>query len=199
MRRCETSVVKSSGWGGGEERGRSQVRKVRSWRTFPADSRPTRTVYDSLPVHFPLRESSQELRRDGVLPVLTVPQLLLQRWRVWQQRQRRVYTPADTQTHRKSPFNQQSNYKKTIVLAEKTSPICQKRLGLARLTVARLWGTGGDTDTHLRLDRGVYGGVGFSRDLSLRERRQEVRKVGGEISLIRGHRRVELPPASGEA
>lgn len=24
--------------------------------------------------------------------------------------------------------------------------------------------------THLRLDRGVYGGVGFSRDLSLRER-----------------------------
>lgn len=28
---------------------------------------------------------------------------------------------------------------------------------------------GGDTETHLRLDRGVYGGVGFSRDLSVRE------------------------------
>lgn len=28
---------------------------------------------------------------------------------------------------------------------------------------------GGDMGTHLRLDRGVYGGVGFSRDLSMRE------------------------------
>lgn len=28
---------------------------------------------------------------------------------------------------------------------------------------------GEDLETHLRLDRGVYGGVGFSRDLSLRE------------------------------
>lgn len=44
---------------------------------------------------------------------------------------------------------------------------------LARLIVTSLWG---DTDTHLRLDRGVYGGVGFSRDLSLRERRRQVRK-----------------------
>lgn len=66
---------------------------------------------------------------------------------------------------------------------EKTSSIYENRLGLARLTVARLRG---DTDTHLRLDRGVYGGVGFSRDLSLRERRHEVRKVWGEFSLLRG-------------
>lgn len=29
-----------------------------------------------------------------------------------------------------------------------------------------------DYETHLRLDRGVYGGVGFSRDLSLREWRE---------------------------
>lgn len=40
-------------------------------------------------------------------------------------------------------------------------------LGLTDIT----W-CGHDAWTHLRLDRGVYGGVGFSRDLSLREWRE---------------------------
>ena len=34
------------------------------------------------------------------------------------------------------------------------------------LIINQLWD---NMETHLRLDRGVYGGVGFSRDLSLRE------------------------------
>lgn len=38
---------------------------------------------------------------------------------------------------------------------------------LVKLVINRLGE--GDTETHLRLDRGVYGGVGFSRDLSVRE------------------------------
>lgn len=58
----------------------------------------TRTVDDSLPVHFLLADCGQKLRRDGVLPVLTVAHLLLQRRGVRQQRQRRVHAPVEIKT-----------------------------------------------------------------------------------------------------
>lgn len=59
-----------------------------------------------------------------------------------------------------------------------------------RETVASLRG---DSATHLRRERGVYGGVGFSRDLSLRERRHEVRKAWWEFSLRRGATSAGFP------
>lgn len=91
VRRCETSVVKSSA---DEEK---KISEFMGWAAcFLRDL--TRTVDDSLPVHFLLADCGQKLRRDGVLPVLTVAHLLLQRRGVRQQRQRRVYAPAEIKT-----------------------------------------------------------------------------------------------------
>lgn len=80
-------MVKSSGED--EER---QVSDFMGWVACPpTDLR--RTVDDRLPVHFPLAECGQKMRRDGVLPVLTIAHLFLQRRGVRQQCQRRVHTP----------------------------------------------------------------------------------------------------------
>lgn len=89
----------------------------------------TRTVDDSLPVHFLLADCGQKLRRDGVLPVLTVAHLLLQRRGVRQQRQRRVYAPAEIKT-RGDLFNKHSCFKNVlwmISLVEKSPCVHLKR------------------------------------------------------------------------
>lgn len=82
---------------GGEELWRGQADVSGFCRASLVPPPPTTpTVYDRLPVHFPLAERGQKLRGDGVLPVLALARLLLQRRGVRQQRQGRVHAPGET-------------------------------------------------------------------------------------------------------
>lgn len=85
--RCDASVVNSSV---------VRQRWVQPSSALPETSEQTvaPTVYDGLSVHLPGAERGHELRRHRLLPVLAVTHVLLHRYGVRQQRQRRVHAPA---------------------------------------------------------------------------------------------------------
>lgn len=158
----------------------------------------TRTIYDGLTIHLLRTEHGKKLGWNSVLPVLTLTRFLLQSHTVRQQGQGRFYTPAQphmlTQKHRKGdgPISLSTDGGRCPTFeagkffkwkgSQHSLFICTSAqlLGLTDIT----W-CGHDAWTHLRLDRGVYGGVGFSRDLSLREWRE--RWYEEKPTALRGH------------
>lgn len=106
------------------------------------------TIDDRLSVHFFGVERGQEVSGDCLLPVLSFTNILLKSSSVRQQRQWRVHAPDGTSRHK----NASSYTCNEIVLYDNVT--------FLEMNVLYEW-----NGTYRRLLRGVYGGVGFSRDL----------------------------------